>query len=145
KVPLGPLRSRRRAQLAARLLTPDDLERPARALPPLRRKLASLADARRFEDAARLRDRIEALERVCRELERLARLRRARCCLVVPGTVPGTARGYFVAGGRIAAVRPLPPGPGAHLEVEAGLAAARRALQRDELGDLDELFLLGTF
>ena len=63
----------------------------------------------------------------------------------MPGTVPGTARGYFVAGGRIAAVRPLPPGPGAHLEVEAGLAAARRALQQNELGDLDELFLVGTF
>src|SRR5205823_4471792 len=74
---VGPIRSRRRAQLAARLLAPEELARPALALPRLRRKLAALADARRFEDAARLRDRIDALERVCRELERLRRLRRA--------------------------------------------------------------------
>src|SRR5205823_13324553 len=61
---LGPLRSRRRAQLAARALLPDELARPSLALPRLRRKLAALADACRFEDAARLRDRIDALERV---------------------------------------------------------------------------------
>jgi hypothetical protein len=42
-------------------------------------------------------------------------------------------------------VRSLPPGGGAHLEIEAGLAAARRALAADGHGDLDELFLVGTF
>ncbi len=52
--PLGPFRSRRQAQLAARALGPDDLERPAGALPRLQRRLRTLADARRFEDAARL-------------------------------------------------------------------------------------------
>src|SRR6266513_1106571 len=52
---LGPIRSRRRAQLAARALLADELERPAAALPRLRSRLASLSDARRFEDAARLR------------------------------------------------------------------------------------------
>src|SRR5438309_1327606 len=142
---LGPIRSRRRAQLAARALVAGDLERPSAALPRLRRKLADLADARRYEDAARLRDRIDALERVCRELDRLARLRALERCLVVPAAEPGFARALFVAGGRVAAVRTLPSGPGAHLEVEAGLAAARRAAAEDEPGDLDELFLLGTF
>jgi DNA polymerase-3 subunit epsilon len=142
---VGPLRSRRRAQLAARALRPDELERPSLALARLRRRLAELADAHRFEDAARLRDRLEALERVCRELERLRGLRAVRRCLVVPAAQPGHARAFFVAGGCIAAVRTLPPGGGAHLEVEAGLAAARRALAADGPGDLDELFLVGTF
>jgi len=143
--PLGPIRSRRRAQLAARALVAGDLERPSAALPRLRRKLAGLADARRYEDAARLRDRVDALERVCRELDRHARLRVLQRCLVVPAVEPGYARALFVAGGRVAAVRTLPSGPGAHLEVEAGLAAARRAVADDEAGDLDELFLLGPF
>jgi DNA polymerase III epsilon subunit family exonuclease len=142
---LGPIRSRRRAQLAARLLVADDLERPALALPRLRRRLSELAEARRYEDAGRLRDRIDALERVCRELERLTRLRAVQRCLVVPSAEPGHARAFFVAGGQVAAERTLPPGGGAHLEIEAGLAAARRALAAEEPGDLDELFLVGTF
>ena len=142
---LGPIRSRRRAQLAARALTADELARPALALPRLRRRLAQLADARRYEDAARLRDRIDALEQVCRELDRLVRLRTVERCLVAPASEPGHARAFFVAGGRVAAVRTLPPGGGAHLEIEAGLAAARRALASDEPGDLDELHLVGTF
>jgi DNA polymerase-3 subunit epsilon len=142
---LGPIRSRRRAQLAARALRADELERPSLALPRLRRRLAELADARRYEDAARLRDRLQALERVCRELERLERLRAVERCIVAPGAEPGHARAFFIAGGRVAAERALPPGGGAHLEIEAGLAAARRALHADEHGDLDELFLVGTF
>src|SRR5919204_104581 len=148
---LGPLRSRRRAQLAARALRVEELERPALPLPRLRRRLAVLAEQRRFEDAARLRDRVEALERVCRELERLARLRAVARCLVVPALEPGHARAAFIAGGRVAAVRTLPPGDGAHLEIEAGLAAATRAVRaaaRNNLlqaTDLDELFLIGTF
>ena len=111
----------------------------------LGRRFAELADARRYEDAARLRDRLRALEHVCRELERLARLRAVERCIVAPGTDPGHARAFFVAGGRVAAERALPPGGGAHLEIEAGLAAARRALVSDTPGDLDELHLVGTF
>src|SRR5204862_5925121 len=103
--PIGPLRSRRRAQLAARALRADELERPSLALPRVRRRLAELSDARRFEDAARLRDRLRALEHVCRELERLARLRAVERCIVAPGTDPGPARRFFVAGGRAAAER----------------------------------------
>ncbi len=142
---LGPIRSRRRAQLAARALQADELDRPAAALPRLRRRLAELSDARRYEDAARVRDRLEALDRVCRELERLARLRAVERCIVAPAVEPGHARAFFLAGGRVAAVRTLPPGGGAYLEIEAGLAAARHALASDTAGDLDELHLVGTF
>jgi DNA polymerase-3 subunit epsilon len=142
---LGPIRSRRRGQLAARALRADELERPSVALPRVRRRLAELAEARRYEDAARLRDRLQALEQVCRELERLARLRAVERCVVAPATEPGHARAFFIAGGRVAAERTLPPGGGAQLEIEAGLAAARHALVSDTAFDLDELFLVGTF
>jgi len=138
---VGPIRSRRKAQMAARALLADELERPAAAFPRLRRKLAALADARRFEEAARLRDRIAALEHVCRDLDRLQRLRALERCLLVPAAEPGFVRAFFLAAGRVAAERTLPPGGGAHLEVEAGLAAARR----DGELDLDELFLVARF
>jgi len=138
---VGPLRSRRRAQLAARALHADELERPSLALPRVRRRLAELADARRFEDAARLRDRLQALERVCRELERHNRLRALERCIVSPAAEPGHAKAFFVSGGRVCAERTLPPGGGAYLEIEAGLAACRRGGDVD----LDELFLVGQF
>ena len=139
--PVGPLRSRRTAQLAGRVLSPDELARPESALPRVRRRLEELSDARRFEDAARLRDRLAALERVCRELKRLDRVRRLECCVLAPAGDNGYVRAFFVAGGRVAAERTLPPGGGAALEVEAGLAAARRP---GEL-DLDELLLVDSF
>ncbi|HYA08965.1 MAG TPA: exonuclease domain-containing protein, partial [Gaiellaceae bacterium] len=146
--PVGPLRSRRVAQLAARALTAEELERPASALPRLRRRLLGLADARRFEDAARLRDRIAALERVCRDLDRGRRLHSLERCLLVPAAESGYVRAYFVRGGRIASERTLPPGGGAVLEVEAGLAATRRApVPGDTVspGTQDELLLIATF
>ena len=139
--PVGPLRSHRTAQLAARALTPDELDRPEAALPRLRGRLQELSEARRFEDAGRLRDRIAALERICRELKRLDRVRSLECCVLVPADVPGYVRAHFVAGGRVAAERTLPPGGGAALEIEAGLAAAGR---EGEL-DLDELLLVDSF
>jgi len=142
----GPIRSRRRAQLAARALLADELERPALALPRLRRRIGELADACRYEDAARLRDRLRALEQVCRELARLQALHAVARCLVVPAVEPGHARAFFVAGGGLAAARTLPPGGGAHLEIEAGLAAARRRASNSLLqADLEELLLIGTF
>jgi DNA polymerase-3 subunit epsilon len=139
--PVGPLRSKRTAQLAARMLAPDELARPEAALPRLQRRLRDLAEARRFEDAARLRDRVAALEKVCRELKRLDRVRRLECCVLLPAGDPGYVRALFVAGGRVAAERTLPPGGGAALEVEAGLAAARRPGEPD----LDELLLVDSF
>jgi DNA polymerase-3 subunit epsilon len=123
------------------VLSPDELARPDAALPRLRHRLRALADARRFEDAGRLRDRVAALERVCRELNRLDRVRALACCVLVPAGDQGFVKAFFVAGGRVAAERALPPGGGATLEVEAGLAATRRA---GEL-DLDELLLVDSF
>lgn len=145
---LGPLMSRTRARLACRALdgaSDGELERPALALPRLRARLRDLAECRRFEDAARLRDRIAALERTVRQLHRLERLRRARCCLLVPAAEPGHVRAVFVAGGRIAAARTLPPGAGVRLEVEAGLAAARAAEPSFAPEHADELLLVGAF
>jgi DNA polymerase-3 subunit epsilon len=139
--PVGPLRSRRTAQLAARVLSPQELVRPASALPRLRRRLRKLAEAQRFEDAGRLRDRLAALEKVCRELERLDRVRRMECCVLLPTGQPGHARAVLIAGGRVAAERTLPPGGGAVLEIEAGLAATRRPGEVD----LDELLLVDSF
>jgi DNA polymerase-3 subunit epsilon len=123
------------------VLAPDELEQPEAALPRLRRRLRELSEARRFEDAGRLRDRVAALERVCRELKRLDRVRRLECCVLLPGSDPGYVQALFVAGGRVAAERMLPPGGGAALEVEAGLAATRRAGDLD----LDELLLVESF
>jgi hypothetical protein len=103
----------------------------------LRTRLQDLVDCRRFEDAARLRDRIAAVEDVVRTVQRLERLRRTRCCVIVPSSEPGYARGIFVANGRIADVRTL----AGDLEVDAGLAACERPGPED----LDDLLLVGTF
>ena len=147
--PLGPLRSRARARLACRALdgaTAEELQRPELALPRLRARLRDLAECRRYEDAARLRDRIEALDSIVRAFRRIDQLRRARCCLLAPAAEAGFVRAVFVAGGHIAAVRTLPMCAGAGLEVDAGLAETR--LETPEhlaAGSLDELMLVGTF
>ncbi|MGI8421676.1 MAG: exonuclease domain-containing protein [Gaiellaceae bacterium] len=143
--PLGPLSGRRRAGLAARALAAADLDDPGSALPRLRARLRELSDALRYEDAARLRDRIDALEDVVARLRRLERLRAAELCLVAPATEPGFRRAFFVAGGRIAAVRTLPPGPGAELELAAGRAAARAVEPSYAPEHADELLLVATF
>jgi DNA polymerase III epsilon subunit family exonuclease len=149
---LGPLSSRARARLACRALdgaAEEELADPALALPRLRARLRDLADCRRYEDAARLRDRVEALERVVRQVRRVDRLRRARVCLLVPALEPGFVRAVFVADGRVSGLRTLPPGEGARLEVEAGLAAVSRAnLATDcclAAEELDPLLVVGTF
>jgi DNA polymerase III epsilon subunit family exonuclease len=140
--PVGPLKSRARARLAARVLRAEEAEHPELALPRLRKRLRDLADCRRFEDAARLRDRLSALEDVVRTMQRLERLRRTRCCVIVPSTEPGFARGVFVANGRIADVRTL----ASPLEVEAGLAACELPAPDDpQPHEIDELLLIGTF
>jgi DNA polymerase III epsilon subunit family exonuclease len=134
---LGPIRSRRRAQLAARAMSSGSLV-------DLRRRMRMLAECRRFEDAARLRDRIAALESVEADLAELARLRAAELCLLVPALGDGH-RAFFVAGGRVAAARTIPPGPGALLEIEAGIAEARVAETSLAPEDADELLLVGSF
>ncbi len=110
---LGPLQEPpQRAQLAARALEGVEWETPADALPKLRAKLKRLARDLRFEDAARLRDRIEALEHVVVELERLRRLRELELCLVVPAeerTAPCVLRREGARGRGPAVPRPARP------------------------------------
>jgi DNA polymerase-3 subunit epsilon len=148
--PLGPIRSRRRAELAARALQGSTAAELALftaggPLPRLRAKLRDLAAALRYEDAARLRDRIGALERVVAELRELERLRTAELCLLVPAVEEGLLRALFLAAGRVAAVRTLRPGRGAALELEAGVAEARAAALSYAPEDADELFALAAF
>jgi DNA polymerase III subunit epsilon len=147
---LGPIRSRRRAELAARALagaTPGELAllTAGGPLPRLRAKLRDLSELLRYEDAARLRDRIAALEHVIASLAELQRLRTAEICLLVPAVDEGWRRAFFVAHGRVAAVRALPRGPGAALELEAGVAEARAAADSLAPEDADELLLVGSF
>jgi DNA polymerase III subunit epsilon len=147
--PLGPIRSRRKAELAARALrgcSADGLLDGA-ALGPLRERMRDLSDCLRYEEASRLRDRVGALEDVAAHLRRLDALRRVELCVLVPALEEGWKRGLFVAGGRVCARRTLPPGGGAALEIEAGLAAARRSRAEPSLGpeDADELLALAPF
>jgi DNA polymerase-3 subunit epsilon len=143
--PNGPLRSKHRAQLAARALDGFGGSDLAEALPALRAKLRRLARDLRFEDAARLRDRLSALEEAVARIQELERLRRARLCVLAPARERGFRRAFIVSGGRIAAVRTVPEGPAGRVEVEAGLAAA--ALQEPSLApeDADELLVVAGF
>jgi DNA polymerase III epsilon subunit family exonuclease len=129
---LGPIGSRRRASLAARALahaTPEELDRllAGGPLPRLRQRLAELAESLRYEEAARLRDRIDALEQVIERLVRLQRLRTTEACLIAPSLQDGWRTAYFIRGGTVRARRPLPPGPPALMEIHAGLAISQGA------------------
>jgi DNA polymerase III epsilon subunit family exonuclease len=142
--PHGPLKSRGRARLAARAL--DGWEgQPAEALPALRAKLKRLSRDLRFEDAARLRDRIAALTEVAGSLAELERLRALELCLLVPAVEDGFQRAYFVSGGRVAAARTVLAGAAGRVETEAGLAAVARAEASLAPADMDELLLIGSF
>ena len=132
---LGPITSRRRASLAARALasgTAKELDGLLEGgpLPRLRTRLSHLAENLRYEEAARLRDRIDALEHVLERLRRLERLRTLELCLIAPAIEPGRRKAFFVCGGGVCAVRSLPPGAGATLEIEAGLALCWVARER---------------
>ena len=139
----------RRATLASS--TPDELDRLLQGgpLPRLRARLAHLAESLRYEEAARLRDRIDALEHVVERLARLERLRRLEVCLVAPMAEAGWRKAFFVCGGSVCAVRALPAGANARLEVGAGLALCAAA--RDHAEDLltpeqaEDLLLISGF
>jgi DNA polymerase III epsilon subunit family exonuclease len=140
---LGPLTSRRRAQLAARALQGVEWETLDDALPKLRAKLKRLARDLRFEDAARLRDRIDALEEAAREIRRMQQLRQMAVCLVVPAEREGSRRAFFVAKGQVVCARPY---LGPHgLEWQAGLAAVARAEPTLAPEAADELRLVASF
>ena len=142
--PFGPLRSKRRAQLAARALDGFEGDEIATALPPLRARLRRLARDLRFEDAARLRDRLSALEDVVERVGELDRLRRSRVCVLAPAREPGFRRALFVAGGRVSA-RTLPSGGAGRLEVEAGLAELALAEPSLTPEDADDLLVVSGF
>jgi DNA polymerase III epsilon subunit family exonuclease len=141
--PWGPLRSRRVGRLAARALEGVDWETPADALPPLRVKLKRLAREQRFEDAARLRDRIAALEEAVGALAELDRLRALEVCVVVPA-MGGGRRGVFVARGRVVCIRPLPETLLDSLEGRAGLGEVARAEPTAAPEAADELALVAS-
>jgi hypothetical protein len=134
---LGPLTSRKRAQLAARALQGVEWETLEDALPKLRAKLKRLARDLRFEDAARLRDRIDALEEAAREIRRMQQLRQMQVVLVAGG------RAVWVAKGQVVSVRPW--GGASGLEWQAGLAAVARAEPTLAPEAADDLRVLATF
>jgi DNA polymerase-3 subunit epsilon len=143
--PLGPLKSRRVAQRAARALDGHETDDPAAALAPLRERLRRLARTQRFEDAARLRDRVAALEEAIATVAEIERLRALRACLVLPAAEPGFVRALFVASGRVVAIRSVPRGGGARVEVTAGLAEAAAAALSLGPEDADELLVVASF
>jgi DNA polymerase III epsilon subunit family exonuclease len=134
---LGPLTSRKRAQLAARALQGVEWETLDDALPKLRAKLKRLSHDLRFEDAARLRDRITALEDAAREIRRMQQLRQMQVVLVAGG------RAIWVAKGQVVCVRPW--GGTTGLEWQAGLAAVARAEPTLAPEAADDLRVLATF
>jgi DNA polymerase III epsilon subunit family exonuclease len=130
--PLGPIGSRRTASLAARGLassTPEELAGllDGGPLPRLRERLAHLSECLRYEEAARLRDRIEALEHVLDRLRRLERLRALEVCVLAPA-LEGGRKAFVVAGG---AVRALEPG-----EDATGAAPSEGPLTPEQAEDL---------
>ncbi len=141
----GPLSGRTLVRRAARALEGHASDDPATALTALRVRLQRLAVDQRFEDAARLRDRIAALEEVLGALEELDRLRTMRACVVVPARRPGFVRAYAINGGCIASTRLVPLGAGAAPETAALVCEAdsRRGTPAPE--DVDEVRLLATF
>ena len=150
---LGPVGSRRQAALAARALaraTPAELEQLLAdgPLPRLRQRLADLTESLRYEEAARLRDRLKALEHVLERLRRLEHLREVDTCLIAPAVTAGWRKAFFVRAGALCAARSLPPGPGARLEINAGLAIARHIPRTREplTGEqAEDMLLLGGF
>jgi DNA polymerase III subunit epsilon len=142
--PFGPIASKRSAQLAARALGEFEGDDLAAALPPMRTKLRRLARDLRFEDAARLRNRITALEDVVERVATLDRLRAEQLCVLAPASEPAFWRAFFVAGGRVTA-RTIPRGTAGRLEAESGLAVAALARPSLEPEDAADLLVISSF
>jgi DNA polymerase-3 subunit epsilon len=143
--PYGPLPGRGPARRAARALDGHESDDIGAALPALRRRVHGLGRALRFEDAARLRDRLAALDQAVEALQELERLRALRACVVVPAREPGFVRVHAIAAGRVAATRLVPRGAGAAHEAATLVAEARRADLSRAPEDADELRLVASF
>jgi DNA polymerase-3 subunit epsilon len=140
----GPIPSKRRAQLAARALDDFDGDDLEAALPPLRARLRRLAGDLRFEDAAKVRDRLAALEEVAKRVTELDRLRADRLCILAPAREPGFERAFVVAGGRVTA-RTASRGVGGRLELEAAQAAAASLEPSFAPEDAADLLVVASF
>ena len=109
----------------------------------LRARLADLSDQLRYEEAARLRDRLAALERFAGRARRPA----ASACLPAGSRRAGSrawASVTVLASGRVADERPLAAGAGARL-VAAALAAAARAEPSLDPADAADLRAVAPF
>jgi DNA polymerase III epsilon subunit family exonuclease len=140
----GPIASKRRAQLAARALGDFDGDDISSVLPALRAKLPRLARDLRFEDAARLRDRVAALDEVAARVAELDRLRAQELCVLAPAREPAFWRAFFVARGRVTG-RSVPRGAAGRLEIEAGLAAAANGEQTLAPEDAADLLVVAGY
>jgi DNA polymerase-3 subunit epsilon len=143
--PLGPLPGRGPARRAARALEGHESDDIHAALPALRARVRNLGRARRFEDAARLRDRLAGLEEAIDALRELERLRSLSACVAVPAREPGFVRVHAITAGRVAATRLVPLGAGAGHEAAALVAEVRRAALSRAPEDADELRLVASF
>jgi DNA polymerase-3 subunit epsilon len=143
--PHGPVHGKTLARRAARALDGHASDDLAAALPPLHERLRRLAAEQRFEDAARLRDRIAGLEAVVERLRDLRARRELRACLLVPARRPGFLLAVLVCAGRVAATRAIPVGGGAALEVDAALAAVERPGPEPSPPDDAELGVVSAF
>ena len=131
---LGPISSRRRASLAARELAMSSTQEmdallQGGPLPRLRTRLSALAASLRYEEAARLRDRIEALEHVVERLCRLQRLRSVELCLIAPAVEPGQHNAFIVCAGMVFACRSLEPRPSVSARIEQAVALRRASFE----------------
>ncbi|HZO61569.1 MAG TPA: exonuclease domain-containing protein [Gaiellaceae bacterium] len=143
---LGPIGSRRQAALAARALagaTPEEVAQlpDEGPLPRLRQRLADLTESLRYEEAARLRDRIQALENVLERVRLLDELRRVDAYVLAPAAAPGGRMAFVVRSGLVRAVRSLPPGAGPPLD-DAPAADEREPLTSAQA---EEMILVGGF
>jgi DNA polymerase-3 subunit epsilon len=143
--PLGPLPGRALARTAARALDGHESDDVDAALPMLRGRIHRLGREQRFEDAARLRDRLGGLDEAVTALRELERMRALEACVVVPALEAGFVRAHAIAGGRVAAVRLVPRGPGAAHEAAALVAEAVRASPSTAPEHADELRLVASF
>jgi DNA polymerase III subunit epsilon len=118
------------------------------AIAGLRARMAALSDDRRFEEAAGLRDQLDALERVRTALGRVRKAAGRSGVLLSSDIDDRFVQAFACAGGRVVARRRLPRSGDAALEcapllaaLEAALAGAPAPLAPDQV---DEALLIGS-
>ena len=140
----GPLTAEGVAQTAARALDGHESDDVEAAIPPLRARLRRLARDQRFEDAARLRDRLAALgERSPRCASSGGSAGSAPASSSRPGGRASSARTRSPAGGWRRSAS-FPQGAGGLVEVRR--CSRRRSAPRTRAPeDADELRLVASF